>query len=438
MSLVSNGSLFDSSGLFPEDDPFLLDDLLSTESLVGGDVSMGVDIKPCLNQVSNHQQHHVDNSLTAIDPLLMFDNNIITDDDDLRSISPSISLEGEHLVLPRDDNSHFVVTEDACLEVHDYCAPKSSQKMSVMETASRLNVKKGHQRNGSTGSTPEGSLDDGIEDEEDIDFDEDEDSSHNDIDLLEEDDDEEENEQLSVNISNNNSHSKRKLWKKEVSCKSSRGSNASSTSSSPQSSSRRRTHMERHLTEEEKRLLSKEGYSNFPESGALTKQEEKILRKVRRKIRNKKSAQCSRQRKKEYVEELEKKYQKCSTENSSLKKEILKLRQENSSLLMKMKNMIKSVTVIKPSSTVTTTLSGARGASNATTTTITRSQSNLLRPLKVFSNSFLGSESSASSEHDTDDVSSNEDILESGQTSFKTSFFVLCLSFLLIIFPFMS
>ncbi|RWS13613.1 Cyclic AMP-responsive element-binding protein 3-like 3 [Dinothrombium tinctorium] len=128
------------------------------------------------------------------------------------------------------------------------------------------------------------------------------------------------------------------------------------------------------LTEEEIRLLSKEGYPNFPRNGStpLTKQEERILRKIRRKIRNKKSAQCSRQRKKEYLDDLERRYEKCTNDNNLLKKENLRLKKANDTLLMKLKRLM--------------LLSG-------------------------FSN---------------------------GQTSFKTSFFVLILSFLLIIFPYFS
>lgn len=97
------------------------------------------------------------------------------------------------------------------------------------------------------------------------------------------------------------------------------------------------------LTEEERRLLTKEGYTDFPSgSTPLTKQEEKVLRKVRRKIRNKRSAQCSRQRKKEYVEELEKKFEKCNAENDCLRREVIKLRKENSNLLVKMKSLVAS------------------------------------------------------------------------------------------------
>ncbi|CAF4806962.1 unnamed protein product, partial [Rotaria magnacalcarata] len=72
------------------------------------------------------------------------------------------------------------------------------------------------------------------------------------------------------------------------------------------------------LTNEEIKLIKQEGYQ-VPNKLPLNKTEEKMLKKIRRKIKNKISAQESRRKKKEYVDALEKEIAKYVDENNALK-----------------------------------------------------------------------------------------------------------------------
>ncbi|KAM4012997.1 cyclic AMP-responsive element-binding protein 3-like protein 4 isoform 2-T2 [Anomaloglossus baeobatrachus] len=92
------------------------------------------------------------------------------------------------------------------------------------------------------------------------------------------------------------------------------------------------------LTDEEKRLLSQEGIA-LPNNLPLTKAEERILKKVRRKIRNKQSAQDSRRRKKEYIDGLESRVAACSVQNQELHKKVLELEKHNISLITQLRKL---------------------------------------------------------------------------------------------------
>ncbi|CAG9857776.1 unnamed protein product [Phyllotreta striolata] len=92
------------------------------------------------------------------------------------------------------------------------------------------------------------------------------------------------------------------------------------------------------LTDEERRLLAKEGI-NLPVHRPLTKTDERELKRIRRKIRNKISAQESRKRKKEYVDDLEAKVRRGLDENKTLQQRCERLRKHNRLLAERVKRL---------------------------------------------------------------------------------------------------
>ncbi|KAJ8380811.1 hypothetical protein SKAU_G00015890 [Synaphobranchus kaupii] len=92
------------------------------------------------------------------------------------------------------------------------------------------------------------------------------------------------------------------------------------------------------LTDEERRLLAKEG-SSLPAHLPLTKAEERTLKRVRRKIRNKQSAQESRKKKKVYVDGLENRVAVCTAHNLELQKKVQLLQKQNMSLIEQLRKL---------------------------------------------------------------------------------------------------
>ncbi|XP_068089954.1 cyclic AMP-responsive element-binding protein 3-like protein 3 isoform X2 [Hyperolius riggenbachi] len=92
------------------------------------------------------------------------------------------------------------------------------------------------------------------------------------------------------------------------------------------------------LTEDERKLLSKEGVV-LPTQLPLTKYEERVLKKIRRKIRNKQSAQESRKKKKEYMDGLETRMSAYAAQNQELQRKVLQLEKNNVSLLEQLRKL---------------------------------------------------------------------------------------------------
>ncbi|XP_061681263.1 cyclic AMP-responsive element-binding protein 3-like protein 3-A isoform X2 [Syngnathoides biaculeatus] len=92
------------------------------------------------------------------------------------------------------------------------------------------------------------------------------------------------------------------------------------------------------LNEDEKKLLAKEGVT-LPSQLPLTKYEERILKKIRRKIRNKQSAQESRKKKKEYIDGLESRMAACSAHNQELQRKVSQLEKCNISLIEQLRRL---------------------------------------------------------------------------------------------------
>ena len=119
------------------------------------------------------------------------------------------------------------------------------------------------------------------------------------------------------------------------------------------------------LSEEEKRTLITEGLP-IPAGYPLTKSEERALKKVRRKIKNKISAQESRRKKKEYMETLEKRVELCSNENLDLRKKLDSMEAANRTLISQLQKLqaIVASKVSRPTSTISTqTMSAEEAAS---------------------------------------------------------------------------
>jgi len=118
------------------------------------------------------------------------------------------------------------------------------------------------------------------------------------------------------------------------------------------------------LTEEEKETFVSEGLP-VPNRIPLTKAEERALKRIRRKIKNKLSAQESRRKKKEYVEGLEKRMEARNTENNILRQKVDSLESTVRALLIEL-NRLRKVSLEKESRETTRTQMKSKGTQTGT------------------------------------------------------------------------
>ncbi|CAG0899217.1 unnamed protein product [Darwinula stevensoni] len=115
-------------------------------------------------------------------------------------------------------------------------------------------------------------------------------------------------------------------------------SNSSSSDEEKEKPTSQHSYPELKLTSEEKNLVEREGVK-LPSHYPLTRLEERELRRIRRKIRNKRSAQDSRKRKKEYMDALEDRVKQYTEEKEALARRVTQLESQNASLLAQLRQL---------------------------------------------------------------------------------------------------
>lgn len=113
----------------------------------------------------------------------------------------------------------------------------------------------------------------------------------------------------------------------------------------------------RDITDEERKMLEDEGVT-IPYNVILTKNEERALKRVRRKIKNKISAAESRKRRKEYIGGLEKRVEEHTIINVKLQNTIDELQKRNRHLMEQLKKVANSVKRVTTGSQTATCLMG--------------------------------------------------------------------------------